>query len=524
MRKELLEARELCEAYFWAFINIVMPQRYFGHLHQEMCQFLTNPNGKPDKLILVPRDHQKSVILALYAVWMITKNPCIRIAYITAKSGLAEKQIGFMKNILLSKNYRELWPEMLEWERKGNGWEPNTHKQKWTNTQFEVAHPLRKEANIPEATVSSSSVGSSKVGFHFDLLLMDDMVDDKNYLTETGRDEVMRTYAAFSSIASQNSETVAVGTRYHEADLYGKVLMEQSVEQFTDDGEFIGEEKSYDVFLRQVEDAGDMTGVYVWPRKQLPDGSWFGWDTKTLARKKSSYKSAGSIDQFWSQYYNDPNAVELIERSRDMFQYMNLQKLQRHHSTWHYNKKPLRIFAAMDLAFSKAKRADYTAIVVVGACADGYFYVLDLTRFKTDSRQDDYYKAVIELHEKWRFNKLRVETNSGGKFVVNHLKDRFRQEGVTCTIDAKHENKRDETKEQRIESILLPHYDNQNIYHTPGGYIGLLEDELIMPKPPHDDLKDALAGCFEIIKKPMKTNTKNVVKLKYNSRWGGISR
>lgn len=524
MSKELLEKRKLLEDDFWMFVTVIMPQRYFGDLHREMCEFLTNPEGKRDKLVLVPRDHQKSVIAALYVVWRITKDPCIRVAYITSTFSLAEKQVGFMQNIFLSERYRTIWPEMLEWDQKGGKWEPNTHKQRWTRTEFEVAHPDRKKANIPESTVTTSSVGSSKTGFHFDLLIMDDMVDEKNYRTETGREDVRLTYSAFSSIASQNAETVAVGTRYHGDDLYGGVLMQETIEEFDETGEFLGEEKTFDVFLRQVEDEGDMTGNFIWPRKQVEDGQWFGWDTKTLAHKKGKYKSAGSIDQFFSQYYNNPNAADLQVRHRDMFQYFNPKFLKRDMGNWQYKGKELRTFCAMDLAFSKSKKADYTALVVLGLDHEGYIYVLDLDRFKTDSRQEDYYRAVIAMQEKWQFHKIRIETNAGGKFVVNYLKDRFRQEGITCSIDSKHENKRDETKEQRIESIVMPHYDNGNIFHTPGGYIGLLEEEIILPKPPHDDLKDALAGCMEIAKKPIGGATKNVIPVRFNKRFGGIIR
>jgi hypothetical protein len=40
--------------------------------------------------------------------------------------------------------------------------------------------------------------------------------------------------------------------------------------------------------------------------------------------------------------------------------------------------------------------------------------------------------------------------------------------------------------------LFEPLYRGKSVYHTKGGYTRLLEEELRLSKPPHDDLKDAL--------------------------------
>ncbi len=44
----------------------------------------------------------------------------------------------------------------------------------------------------------------------------------------------------------------------------------------------------------------------------------------------------------------------------------------------------LNVYAAIDFAFSLRKKADYTALVVIGVDHQGNFYILDIDRFKTD--------------------------------------------------------------------------------------------------------------------------------------------
>ena len=58
-------------------------------------------------------------------------------------------------------------------------------------------------------------------------------------------------------------------------------------------------------------------------------------------------------------------------------------------------------------------------------------------------------------------------------------------------------------------------------------YTPVLEEELVLARPPHDDLKDALASAIAISIKPKQTRTSKDVfgiqTLNTNKRFGGIS-
>jgi hypothetical protein len=45
-------------------------------------------------------------------------------------------------------------------------------------------------------------------------------------------------------------------------------------------------------------------------------------------------------------------------------------------------------------------------------------------------------------------------------------------------------------------------YRNKSVYHTKGGYTKLLEEELSLTRPPHDDLKDSVWIAISNSKRP----------------------
>ena len=190
---------------------------------------------------------------------------------------------------------------------------------------------------------------------------------------------------------------------------------------------------------------------------------------------------------------------------------------------WRFKGKPLNVYASADFAYSISKKADYTAIVVIGIDYEGFIYVLDIDRFKGD-RITVLFEHVLEMHNKWNFTKMRAEVNSAQGMIVRDLKDRIRQEGMNLSIDEHSPSRHQGTKEERMAAVLEPRYDNQTIWHYKGGYIPALEEELVLARPTHDDIKDALASVIEIAKAPIhrreRDKKNNVV---YHSKWGGVA-
>ena len=177
----------------------------------------------------------------------------------------------------------------------------------------------------------------------------------------------------------------------------------------------------------------------------------------------------------------------------------------------------------MDFAFSLSKKADYTAIVVIGIDAENNVYVLDIDRFKTD-RISDYFQHIFDLSTKWSFRKMRAETTVAQVAIVKQLKELVKQHGLSISIEEYRPNKNQGNKQERIASALEPRYDNLSMWHYRGGNTQILEEELSSRNPPHDDVIDALASVVDMAIKPSRSVRRtrdNVVQ--FNSRFGGVS-
>lgn len=512
MTKE--EIKALAEADLEAFIRLVAPYQVLGDVHREWIRWATSDKTKKHQLTLLPRDHGKSRLVAFKVAWTITRRPDVRILYISSTSNLAEKQLGFIKQILTSPIYRRYWPEMVHPEEG--------KRKKWTNSEIEVDHPKRLEEGIRDPTVFTGGLTTSLTGLHCDIAVLDDVVVFENAYTEEGRDKVSRQYSLLSSIEGSDMEEWVVGTRYHPKDLYASMI-EMQEDIYDEDGEVIGTESVYDVFERKVEDVGDGTGQFLWPRQQREDGKWFGFDRAILAKKRAKYLDK---TQFRAQYYNDPNDSGDLRIDRSKFQYYEQGYLKHTGGHWHLNGKRLNVFASVDFAYSTGKRSDYTAIAVIGVDAGNNIYILEIDRFRTD-KISTYYEHIINLHTKWGFQKLAAEVTGAQKAIVQDLKENyFRPNGVYLSIVEMKPNRHQGSKEERIAAVLEPRYDNLSIWHYRGGNCQVLEEELVLHHPPHDDCMDALAAAISIAVPPRGllgrdsgSVRSNVV---YHPRFGGI--
>lgn len=504
--------RAAAEADLVTFIRLVAPKTVLGAVHEELCAWWCRQEAKSHQIVLLPRDHAKSRMVAYRAAWWITKHPDCRILYISATSALAEAQLKFIKDILTSPIYRRYWPEMVN--------EDEGKREKWTNSEISVDHPKRKEEAVRDPTVFTGGLTTSLTGRHCDIAIMDDVVVYENAYTEEGRNKVRSQYSLLASIQGGEANVWVVGTRYHPKDLYAD-LVEMKEEVYDDDGEVVHEDHVYECFERAVEDRGDGTGQFLWPVQIRSDGRKFGFDAKILAKKRAQYLDR---TQFRAQYYNDPNDPGELRIDRGKFQYYDKKHMTYTNGNWWYRDRKLNIFAAVDFAYSVTDRSDYTAIVVIGIDRDGFIYVLDIDRFKTD-KISEYFKHILDLHVKWDFRKLSAEITAAQRAIVSQLKDHVRQHGLYLSIVDHKPTRHQGSKEERMAAILEPRYDNNSVWHYKGGNCQVLEDELILTHPPHDDVMDALASAIEIAVPPVgmghaPRGESNVI---YHNRFGGVS-
>ena len=262
---------------------------------------------------------------------------------------------------------------------------------------------------------------------------------------------------------------------------------------------------------------------------------WFGWDIASLSKKKAEYISNGEQAAFYAQYYMEPNDPSSYRVASDKFQYYNPSKLlyEKSNNTWKYNGKVLSIICCLDVAVTdaaskNARKADYTALAIVGVDHEGYYYVLDLQQFQTDKRQV-YYDEIISLYRKWKFRRVYVELENAGKLLSESLKDMVRQDGYNIRIEGK-PAPRGISKHERHASITIPKYEQGSVYHRQGGWTPELEEQIMKERPAHDDLLDVMTMALDKLKIPADkkqrwgNTTEQVVQLAAHSKFGGRRR
>lgn len=340
----------------------------------------------------------------------------------------------------------------------------------------------------------------------------------ENAYTVEGRESVKKKVSQFTSILNAGGYTLACGTRYHPSDIYGE-WKNQKFEVYDAEGSVLDVLPVWAIKEYAVEEEGE----YIWPRVMRPsDGKFFGFDNQVLSLIKAQYLDK---TQFYAQYYNNPNDESTNRISYDKFQYYDKKFLRQEDGKWYFKKDRLNIYAAIDFAYSLNKKADSTAIVVIGIDSDDNIYVLDLDAFKTD-KISEYFDRLKRLHAKWNFNKLRAEITAAQSIIVRDIKDTFRKEGLSISIDEFRPSMKEGTKLERISATLDWRYEKLKMWHFKGGFTEVLEDELVKLNPAHDDLKDALASAVSIAVKPKKSynNTYNNKKqMIFSSRFGGVA-
>lgn len=514
LAEDRLQRKLLAESDLEEFIKLVHPKRLLGNIHREVIRWWTRQEAASHQLLLLPRDHGKSALIAYRIAWEITKDPTLRVLLISSTSNLAIKQLKFIKDIITSDTYRLFWPEMVEREE--------AKREKWTEREISVDHPLRKGEAIRDPTIFTAGLTSNIVGLHCDIAVMDDVVVASNAYTEEGRNRVIDQYSLLSSIEGVNAKEWVVGTRYHPKDLYSN-LIGMEIEEYDELGNVKQSIPLFEVFERQVESVGDGTGQYLWPKQQRSDGKWFGFDKEALDKKKAQYINKV---HFRAQYYNDPHDVDSAPIQRTLFQYYEPNYLSRKDGKWYFKGERLGVYASVDFAYSTGRKGDYTAIVVVGVNARNEYYVLEIDRFKTD-KISDYFNRILKLHEKWGFRKIRAEVSVAQAVIVKELKEEYiRPLGLSLIVEEFRPSRWTGSKEERIMAVLEPRYANRQIYHYPSGNCQLLEEELIYTNPPHDDIKDALSSAIEFAVAPgqMFRTLRDITQngFQFHSRFGGV--
>ena len=153
----------------------------------------------------------------------------------------------------------------------------------------------------------------------------------------------------------------------------------------------------------------------------------------------------------------------------------------------------LEYFAAADFAISEKQKADFTAIVVCGVAPDGKLYVVDVRRFKGDTK--DIYDELFAVQAFYKPHIFTCESGQIFKSIGPGLEDEMIKRRIFMRIDPVTPT---QSKTMRARSIQFKHRAGQVRYDKEASWYPAFEAELMMvadsgPRGRNDDQFDAFA-------------------------------
>jgi hypothetical protein len=97
----------------------------------------------------------------------------------------------------------------------------NSAKTVWTKEEVEIAQRKVKKAS---PSIMTAGLETSLTGLHFDIIIDDDLVNDKNTSTKEQIQKVIDVYNDSFNLLDRGGIHVVVGTRWSNKDLYGHIL------------------------------------------------------------------------------------------------------------------------------------------------------------------------------------------------------------------------------------------------------------------------------------------------------------
>jgi hypothetical protein len=422
-------------------------------------------DGKNDRLILIgPPRHGKSFITSETApAWFLGKWPT--------------------RKIICASHTEELATDL------------------GAKVKINMAHPMHELAFGPQARVSkaksSSSnfrtnaggeylalgVGGTPIGKGADVYIIDDPIRNRADVESPAKRAFYKQWWSSSVLSRLEGQggIVLMHQRWHEDDLVGWLLREEPDEWRVVNFPALietQEDKDLDYLDREIGEA-------LVPNRYSRE--------KLLRLKKSM------LMRDWnSMYQGQPRAQEGNEFSDGMIQF--------------FDENPdamrfgMNVYIIVDPATSLDKRADYTAMAVIGLGQDGNYYILDLVRERLDLMGRT--NKLFELHRRWRPLGTYYESY-GAQSDIQHIQHVQGEQNYRFPI----QKVGGSTLLRKLEAIrrLIPdmqagrwfapndykRVDSNGAVYTP--VLDMIEQEMLpFPDAKNDDAIDCLSRIYDI--------------------------
>lgn len=413
-------------------------------------------------LIMAGRGLGKSFLLTTgYVLTSILKDKNIAIAVITRTqrqsiSFVSELKKYFEKNGVVQEIFGDL---------KG---------ETWTDLQF----TLVREVNRLECTVTACAIGSpsSLVSKHYDILIIDDIVNMRTSSTRYMRDKTEETLYQDIIPAmhplSKYQYVHVVGTHFHADDIYVRLANKKTY-------------KTLKIPSLVKDKNGKMKSIWKnIPKKTLQRILDFK-DDNLLAFEQQYQQivrkgDGGIFKAEWIQYFH-----KYKQKNGETFVYMEDKNGKK-------EEKKINLYAGVDLAISQSETADYFVFAVIGVDENKNIFILDFDRGRYTFQQQK--KKVKEMAEKWEgLERIGIETVAYQQALFQEISRE------TSLPIVKIKTTRDKVSRLNVFGAL---FENEKVffYSHIENSSDMINEFLEFPDAEHDDIPDATCMAWETSK------------------------
>lgn len=464
IEEQRLFARNLFHRNFYAFCVECLSYDKLYDPHEQWCREIQRfyeefenrtPGYGKRALRLMPRGTFKSTIFTVsFALWMLTRDPNLRILIFSGKEGNAKNFLHeIKKHMTMNEFFRECYGH---WDEGAD---------RWTTTDIIIGPRTiaRKEPSI--AVIGK---GTEITSMHFDVALVDDLVTRDDRDSAAAREISRVALQDLESIMEGDSLVSAVGTHWHFDDAYTWIRNDLN-RQLEEQGK-----RPWEIHVETVYEADGQTERFA---RIIPD-------LEDLKIKR------GLVD-FYANYLNNPlppdtqlfNEQSLTFFSYDPEEYRDLRK-----------------YGYWDPASTErgaGRDPDYHAIVIVAANG-GMCDVIDV--WMQQNKPSVGYDRATAFAREYRLAELRVETWHLPD-AADNLEKTFRAERISTAVSG---IKQTGAKLSRIQSLepltsagrIRFRRDWRECSHS---YRLFMEQLTMYPVASHDDGPDALEGAYQLI-------------------------
>lgn len=442
------ELKYLCENdLYFLTKNILGYSELEEDPHLGVCQFLEGSEER--KLSLLPRGVFKTTIGTIArAIQRLLKNPNVRIlifseTYSQSKAFLSEIKQHLERNNELIGLYGLF--------KKDPGW-------------AEQAITIRQRTGkYKENTIMTGGVDVVRVGFHYNLIIVDDPHSQKNIATRDQIEKVKLAYKLLGPMLEPGGEIDVIMTRWHDADLASMLL----------------EDPKFKKIVKKAETTNpDGSKKYFFPQRL---------SAQFLADKKYDLGSY----LFSCQYQNEPVEDENADFKKSWFKYYQEDELYR---------LLLNTYITIDPAVSQKEEANFTGVVINSVDIQNNWYFRRVLKLKI--KAPELIDLLFEWNHDWKPLKIGIEKEKYSLVIQPFLDEEMKKRQEYLPVELL--TPKESNKEMRIRG-LTPRYERGQIYHNKedSGKFDLEDEALRFPKGKTDDLLDAASMQSDLIKAPV---------------------